>query len=66
MIYGLPNRGFLHQKLVVLGLFGTALIGLLLGLTVVVTSQTALSRDRARASPTSPPGGSAAASRSAR
>jgi membrane protein len=43
VIYGLPNRGFLHQKLVVLGLFGTALIGLLLGLTVVVTSQTALS-----------------------
>jgi membrane protein len=42
VIYGLPNRGFLHQKLVVLGLFGTALIGLLLGLTVVVTSQTAL------------------------
>jgi membrane protein len=44
VIYGLPNRGFLHQKLVVLGLFGTALIGLLLGLTVVVTSQTALSQ----------------------
>ena len=43
VIYGLPNRGFLHQKLVVLGLFGTALIGLLLGLTIVVTSQTALS-----------------------
>jgi membrane protein len=43
VIYGLPNRGFLHQKLVVLGLFGTALIGLLLGLTVLVTSQTALS-----------------------
>jgi membrane protein len=44
VIYGLPNRGFLHQKLVVLGLFGTALIGLLLGLTLVVTSQTALSQ----------------------
>jgi membrane protein len=43
VIYGLPNRGFLHQKLTVLGLFGTALIGLLLGLTIVVTSQTALS-----------------------
>ena len=24
VIYGLPNRGFLHQKLVVLGLLGTA------------------------------------------
>jgi membrane protein len=44
VIYGLPNRGFLHQKLVVLGLFGTALIGLLAGLAVVVTSQTALSQ----------------------
>jgi membrane protein len=44
VIYGLPNRGFLHQKLVVLGLFGTALIGLLAGLVVVVTSQTALSQ----------------------
>jgi membrane protein len=43
VIYGLPNRGFLHQKLVMLGLLGTALIGLLLGLTIVVTSQTALS-----------------------
>jgi membrane protein len=43
IIYGLPNRGFLHQKLVMLGLLGTALIGLLLGLTIVVTSQTALS-----------------------
>jgi membrane protein len=43
VIYGLPNRGFLHQKLTVLGLFATALIGLLLGLTIVVTSQTALS-----------------------
>jgi membrane protein len=43
VIYGLPNRGFLHQKLVVLGLLGTGLIGLLLGLTIVVTSQTALS-----------------------
>jgi membrane protein len=43
VIYGLPNRGFLHQKLVVLGLFGTALIGLLLGLAIVVASQTALS-----------------------
>jgi membrane protein len=44
VLYGLPNRGFLHQKLVVLGLLGTALIGLLAGLTVVVTSQTALSQ----------------------
>ncbi len=43
VLYGLPNRGFLHQKLIVLGLLGTALIGLLLGLTLVVTSQTALS-----------------------
>jgi membrane protein len=43
VIYGLPNRGFLHQKLVVLGLFGSALIGLLVGLTTVFTSQTALS-----------------------
>lgn len=43
VIYGLPNRGFLHQKLVMLGLLGTALIALLLGLTIVVTSQTALS-----------------------
>jgi membrane protein len=42
VIYGLPNRGFLHQKLIVLGLLGTALIGLLLGLTLVVASQTAL------------------------
>jgi membrane protein len=44
VIYGLPNRGFLRQKLVVLGLFGTALMGLLIGLTVLVTSQTALSQ----------------------
>jgi membrane protein len=44
VLYGLPNRGFLHQKLVVLGLLATALIGLLLGLTMVVTSQTALSQ----------------------
>jgi membrane protein len=44
VIYGLPNRGFLHQKLVVLSLLGTGLIGLLLGLTIVVTSQTALSQ----------------------
>jgi membrane protein len=44
VLYGLPNRGFLHQKLVVLGLLGTALIALLLGLTIVVTSQTALSQ----------------------
>jgi len=43
VIYGLPNRGFLHQKLVVLSLLCTGLIGLLLGLTIVVTSQTALS-----------------------
>jgi membrane protein len=43
VLYGLPNRGFLHQKLVVLSLLGTGLIGLLLGLTIVVTSQTALS-----------------------
>jgi membrane protein len=43
IIYGLPNRGFLHQKLVVLGLLAAALIGLLGGLTVVVTSQTTLS-----------------------
>ena len=43
VLYGLPNRGFLHQKLVMLGLLGVALIGLLLGLTIVVTSQTALS-----------------------
>jgi membrane protein len=43
VLYGLPNRGFLHQKLTVLGLLGTALIGLLLGLTLAVTSQTALS-----------------------
>ncbi|MDX6560426.1 MAG: rane protein [Gaiellales bacterium] len=44
VLYGLPNRGFLHQKLVVLGLLGTGLIGLLLGLTIVVASQTALSQ----------------------
>jgi membrane protein len=44
VLYGLPNRGFLHQKLVVLGLLGTGLIGLLLGLTIVVTTQTALSQ----------------------
>jgi membrane protein len=44
VIYGLPNRGFLHQKLVVLSLLCTGLIGLLLGLTIVVTSQTALSQ----------------------
>ena len=44
VLYGLPNRGFLHQKLVMLGLLGVALIGLLLGLTIVVTSQTALSQ----------------------
>jgi membrane protein len=44
VIYGLPNRGFLHQKLVMLGLLGTALIALLLGLTIVVTSQTALAQ----------------------
>jgi membrane protein len=43
ILYGLPNRGFLHQKLVVLGLLAAALIGLLGGLTVVVTSQTTLS-----------------------
>ncbi len=43
VLYGLPNRGFLHQKLLMLGLLGTALIGLLLGLTLVVASQTALS-----------------------
>lgn len=43
IIYGLPNRGFLHQKLLVLSLLGMALIGLLLGLTIVVASQTALS-----------------------
>lgn len=43
IIYGLPNRGFLHQKLVVLGLLATALFGLLAGLTIVVTSQTTLS-----------------------
>jgi membrane protein len=43
VLYGLPNRGFLHQKLVVLGLLGAALLGLLAGLTVVVTSQTTLS-----------------------
>ncbi|MDX6627762.1 MAG: hypothetical protein QOH00_8 [Gaiellales bacterium] len=43
VLYGLPNRGFLHQKLLVLGLLGSALIGLLAGLTVVVTSQTTLS-----------------------
>ena len=43
VLYGLPNRGFLHQKLLVLSLLGTALIGLLLGLTLVVASQTALS-----------------------
>jgi membrane protein len=43
VLYGLPNRGFLHQKLVMLGLLAVALIGLLLGLTIVVTSQTALS-----------------------
>jgi membrane protein len=43
VLYGLPNRGFLHQKLVVLGLLGAALIGLLAGLTLVVTSQTTLS-----------------------
>jgi membrane protein len=44
VLYGLPNRGFLHQKLLVLGLLATALIGLLAGLTVVVASQTALSQ----------------------
>jgi membrane protein len=44
ILYGLPNRGFLHQKLVVLGLLGLALIGLLAGLAVVVTSQTTLSQ----------------------
>jgi membrane protein len=44
VLYGLPNRGFLHQKLVVLGLLAAALSGLLAGLTVVVTSQTALSQ----------------------
>jgi membrane protein len=44
VLYGLPNRGFLHQKLVVLGLLAIALIGLLAGLAVVVTSQTALSQ----------------------
>jgi membrane protein len=44
VLYGLPNRGFLHQKLVMLGLLATALIGLLLGLTIAVTSQTALSQ----------------------
>jgi membrane protein len=44
VLYGLPNRGFLHQKLVVLGLLGAALLGLLAGLTVVVTSQTTLSQ----------------------
>lgn len=44
VLYGLPNRGFLHQKVVVLGLLATALIGLLAGLTVVVASQTALSQ----------------------
>jgi membrane protein len=43
VIYGLPNRGFLHQKLVVLGLLALALVGLLAGLTIVVTSQTTLS-----------------------
>jgi membrane protein len=43
VLFGLPNRGFLHQKLVVLGLLAAALIGLLAGLTIVVTSQTALS-----------------------
>ncbi len=43
VLYGLPNRGFLHQKVVMAGLLGVALIGLLLGLTVVVSSQTALS-----------------------
>ena len=31
VLYGLPNRGFLHQKLVVLGLLALALIGLLRG-----------------------------------
>ena len=44
VLYGLPNRGFLHQKVVMAGLLGVALIGLLLGLTVVVSSQTALSQ----------------------
>ena len=44
VLYGLPNRGFLHQKVVMAGLLGVALIGLLLGLTIVVTSQTALSQ----------------------
>jgi membrane protein len=44
VLYGLPNRGFLHQKLVVLGLLGAALLGLLAGLSVVVTSQTTLSQ----------------------
>ena len=43
VLYGLPNRGFLHQKVVMAGLLGVALSGLLLGLTVVVSSQTALS-----------------------
>jgi membrane protein len=44
VLYGLPNRGFLHQKLLVLGLLAMALLGLLAGLTVVVASQTALSQ----------------------
>jgi membrane protein len=43
VLYGLPNRGFLHQKLVVLGILSGALFGLLAGLTIVVTSQTTLS-----------------------
>jgi membrane protein len=43
VLYGLPNRGFLHQKLLVLSLLASALVGLLAGLTVVVASQTALS-----------------------
>jgi membrane protein len=42
VLYERPNRGFLHQKLLVLSLLAVALIGLLAGLTLVVTSQTKL------------------------
>ncbi|HET6172823.1 MAG TPA: YihY/virulence factor BrkB family protein [Gaiellales bacterium] len=44
VLYGLPNRGFLHQKLVVLTLLAVALLGLLAGLAAVVASQTTLSQ----------------------
>ena len=66
VLYGLPNRGFLHQKVVVLGLLATALIGLLAGLTVVVGEPDGPLAGRTRALATWRPGASAARSRSAR